>query len=265
MALNRWPRAAGVALLLAAASACSNSFKLSSYPTNDALYAAAMQQYARGKWSNAITAFDKLTLELPARDTLLPRAYYYLATAHDRKDEHLLAAQSFLRLSETFPDDSLADDALLLAGKSYAAMWRKPELDPEYGSTALVTLRSLPQLYPDSPLIPEANAEIARLEEWFARKDYETGEYYLRRKAYDPAILYFKDVTEKWPGTPSSRSAQLRLVETYRKINYRDEADEVCQALRTAYPDDAEVLATCGPPPAVPVRPDSTPPAVTIP
>ena len=137
-----------------------------------------------------------------------------------------------------------------------------------YGRRPLELLDEWGWLAPDvtlAHLCEVTDAEIARLEEWFARKDYETGEYYLRRKAYDPAILYFKDVVEKWPGTPSSRRAQLRLVETYRKINYRDEADEVCQALRTAYPDDAEVLATCGPPPAAPVRPDSTPPAVDVP
>ena len=35
---------------------------------------------------NAVAAFEKLTTDLPARDTLLPRAHWFLARAHQQKD-----------------------------------------------------------------------------------------------------------------------------------------------------------------------------------
>ena len=146
-----------------------------------------------------MTAFEKLTTDLPARDTLLPRAFWFLARAHEHRGEHILAATSYSRLVESFPDDTLADDAALAAAREYRKMWRKPALDPTYGETALATYNTLLGLYPTSPLIPAAKKELAELEDQFAQKNYLSGMYYLRRKAYDSGIIYFKDILAKYP------------------------------------------------------------------
>src|SRR5262245_17482283 len=108
--------------LLLMALGCAPSFKVSRFRSNDALYRAGLQQLQRKKWDNSIAVFEKLTLELPPRDTLLPKAYLYLARAHSGKKEHLLAAQAYSRLAETFPDDTLADDAMLAEGREYGKM-----------------------------------------------------------------------------------------------------------------------------------------------
>jgi outer membrane assembly lipoprotein YfiO len=236
-------------VLLVVATACTQSFKLSRYRTNDRLYAEAMRQYKARHWDNAIQAFEKLTLDLPARDTLLPRAYWMLASAHSRKEEHLLAAQGYARLNQTFPDDTLADDAMLAEATEYAKMWRKPSLDSQYGQTALATYRSMLELYPDSPLAPKAQQGAARMLEWLAGKDYLTGMYYVRRKAPDSAILYFKEIIKNFPESAHARASYLRLVEVYRSINYRDDARDACATLYQKFPTDREVRSVCGPPP----------------
>lgn len=237
-------RLAAAALVIAAA-ACRPEFQLKKFTTNEALYTASLRQFQRHKWDNAVTGFDKLTTDLPPRDTLLSRSYWYLASAHEHLGEHLLAAQSFSRLVESFPDDTLADDAALEAARSYRRLWRRPQLDPTYGETALATYNTLLGLYPTSPLIPAANQEIAQLNDWFAQKDYGTGMYYFRRRAWDSANLYLKDVLDKYPETPTARDAALRLVESYKEINYREDAAELCTQLRKRYPSDRNVRETC--------------------
>ena len=127
------------ALSISATAACRPEFQLKNLTTNESLYAASLNEYRRKHWDNAITGFEKLTTDLPARDTLLPRSYWYLASSHQHQDEFLLGAQSFSRLVESFPDDSLADDAALEAARSYSRLWRKPQLDPSYGETALAS------------------------------------------------------------------------------------------------------------------------------
>ena len=107
-----------VALLLAVA-ACHPDFQITQYPTNEALYRAATKEFGAGRWDNAVLAFEKLTTDLPARDTLLPRAHWFLARAHDERGEHILAATSYSRLVESFPDDTLSDDAALAAARAY--------------------------------------------------------------------------------------------------------------------------------------------------
>src|SRR5687768_8948118 len=158
-----------VAIAAAAAlSACRAGFRLNRFTTNEALYAAARQEYDKKHWSNAITAFEKLTNDLPVRDTLLPRSYWYLANAHAHQNEQLLAAQSFTRLFESFPDDTLADDAAFEAGRSYRRLWRKPVLDATYGELAQATYNSLLGLYPTSDHAETARRELLELEQWFA-------------------------------------------------------------------------------------------------
>jgi outer membrane protein assembly factor BamD len=228
-----------------ALSGCRAGFRLNRYPTNESLYQAAIDQFQRRKWTNAITAFEKLTNDLPARDTLLPRSYWYLAQSHTRQREHLLAAQSYSRLFESFPDDTLADDAAMEAARSYRRLWRKPTLDPTYGETALATFNTLIGLYPQSEFVEPARKEILDLEQWFATKNYETGLFYLRRKAYDSAIIYLRTVVERWPHVPRTRDALLRLAEAFDAIRYREDYSEACARLRRDYPGDLEAERTC--------------------
>ena len=96
MLLPSWPRISrGTCVALVAIAACTPAFKLSKFKGNDALYAAATREYKKRHWDNAIQAYERLTLDLPARDPLLPLSYWYLATAHAQKGEHLLAAQGY--------------------------------------------------------------------------------------------------------------------------------------------------------------------------
>ena len=237
-------------LLLAVAvalPACRPAFSVRKFPTNEKLYTASLERFEKKKWDDAVTGFEKLTLDLPASDTLLSRSHWYLAKAHTGRAEHLLAAQEYTKLAESFADDSLADDALYESGRSYARLWRRPALDPQYGQLAQVQYRLLITLYPDSPFKPKAEAELRRLDEWFATKDFDTGDGYFRRKAYDSAIIYFRDVVKNYPNTDRARQAMVRMVQAYRSpaMNYREDAREVCATLAELYPTDADVLKAC--------------------
>ena len=237
-------------VILLGATACLRGFQASKFPTNDGLYAAGMGEFSKKHWDNAVSAFQKLTLELSARDTLLPLSHWYLAQAHEHKQEHILAATSFSRLAESFPDDSLADDALLAAGSAYLKLWRSPELDPQYGILAQAQYRTLIGVYPESPLRKDSEAGLLRIDEMFAAKDYLNGVQYVRRGAFDSSIIYFKDVVKNYPNTDHARLALLKMVEVYRKpqMNYKDEAAETCTTLRTAYPADKDVAKLCAVP-----------------
>ena len=235
------------AVLIGLSLACGQRFRLSSYPTSEALYQAAIREYQARRWDNAVQAFEKLTLELPARDTLLPLAHFFLAQSHVGRREYLLAAQSFNRLAESFATDTLADNAKFEAARSYQKLWRKPDLDPVHGELALATFQELLALYPDSDLKDEAERELKVLNEWFATKDYETGLHYFRRKAFDSAIIYFKDVVRLYPQSQKARDAYLRLAEAYDIIRYREDKNDVCTTLHNQYPRDRDVIGVCGP------------------
>jgi|SRR5690606_13066265 len=238
--------AATALFLVVLATGCGRSFRPQTFDVGQPLFEASLERFERGKWGDAAEGFERLTLELPPRDPLMPRAHFYLGRSRQERNEHLLAAQSFARLTASFPGDTLADDGLFQAGVSYSQLWRKPELDPEYGDAALDAFRALLSEYPDSPLADSARTEVAVLTERRARKDYETGVYYLRRRYRDSAILYFRSVVERYPETESARLAYLRMLDAYRAIGYAEEAAEVCQTLRERYAADGDVREACG-------------------
>jgi outer membrane protein assembly factor BamD len=245
-----------VAALLAV-GACRSGFQPRQFGNDHSrLYQASLAQFEQERWDNAIAGFERLTIDLPARDPLLPLSMFHLALAHSRNDEHLLAAQNYLRVAESFPLDTLADEALLHAGQSYARMWRKPTLDPQYGEQARSTLESMIAIYPESPLAERARAELAELNDKFAQKIYNNGMFYMRRNANHSAVIYFRDVVDQYPATPTAKAALLRMVEAFREENWREDAEETCTRLHNQYPSDGTVRELCGAPVATATTPD---------
>jgi len=239
-----------LALLLTAPLACKQPFNVKTYATADSLWNAAMAEYKAGHFDNAAKAFEQLTLDLSARDPRLPLAYYYLAQSQTKNGEYLLAAGTYNRLIDAFPQDTLVDDAFFLSGKAYQHEWRKPQLDATYGKSAVTAFQSLLAAYPDSPYGQRARNELTKLDDWFAQKDYDTGYLYLKRKAYDSAIIYFKDVIKLHPNARKTRDAHLMLLEAYKAIHYSEDARDLCNEMRTKYQNDREVSKRCGPAPA---------------
>jgi len=241
-----------LALLVAAPLACKPPFDPKIYTDPAKLYDVAMAEYKAHRYENAAKAFEKLTLDLPARDPRLPLAFYYLAQSQTKNGEYLLAAGTYNRLIDAFPQDTLVDDAFYLSGRAYQHEWRAPQLDATYGKSAQAAYEAITSAYPDSPYAAQAQKELTKLDEWFAEKDYDTGYLYLKRKAFDSAIIYFKDVIRLHPHAAKTREAYLRLLEAYRAIKYTEDARDLCDAMRTAYPNDGDVREDCGPAPAKP-------------
>jgi len=244
-----------LALLLVAPLACKPPFDPKIYTDPGKLWDAAMTEYKAHRYDNAAKAFEKLTLDLPARDPRLPLSYYYLAQSQTKNGEYLLAAGTYNRLIDAFPQDTLVDDAFYLSGKAYQHEWRAPQLDATYGKSAQSAYEAITTSFPDSKYAPDAQKELVKLDEWFAEKDYGTGYLYLKRKAFDSAIIYFKDVIRLHPHARKTRDAYLSLLDAYRAIKYTEDARDLCDAMRKAYPNDGEILKECGPAPATPAVP----------
>src|SRR6266567_4282824 len=120
-----------------------------------------------------------------------------------------------------------------------------PELAPSYGETALAIYQELAGRFPDSDAAARGRVHVRRLENQFAEKTYKTGIFYLRRKAFDSAIIYFKDVIANYPTTDRAPDALLRLVDSYRAIRYTQELDETCEHLRRFYPNAKGIDRSC--------------------
>jgi outer membrane protein assembly factor BamD len=216
----------------------------------DSLYRLAESQVRRGKWGDAVTELERVLLEFAPGDSRIPQARYFLGEAKFALGNHLEAAREFRRVSDESPNQQLAPEALLRVGDVYADLWRRPELDPSYGQTALATYQELVNRYPSSSAAPRAQARITELQERFAYKEYRAGLFYFKLKAYDSAILYLKDVVATYPRSSVAPDALLKLVEAYQRLGYQEDVRETCGYLRRFHPNAVRGKSNCAAEPA---------------
>jgi outer membrane protein assembly factor BamD len=205
----------------------------------------AMEMVRRGDYRRAQLVLQRLTFEFAPGQPEVAAARYYLAESYFQLGDRVQAAHEFRKVADEFPASEYAPLALLRAGDANLRLWRRAELDPTYGETALSIYQELSGRYPDSDAAARARPHVRRLQNQFAEKIYKNGMFYLRRKAYDSAIIYFKEVIANYPEAALAPDALLRLVDSYRAIGYNDELQETCAHLRRFYPQAVGLAKSC--------------------
>src|SRR6266446_1147520 len=185
--------------------------------------------FRHGEFRRAQIIFQRVGFQLPPGSQELAEANYYLAECYFQLGDYVQAASEFRKVADEFSTSAYAPLALLRAGDANLRLWHRPELDPSYGETALAIYQELAGRFPDSDAAGRARIHVGRLQNQFAEKTYKTGIFYLRRKAFDSAIIYFKDVIANYPTADRASDALLRLVDSYRAIGYKQELQETCE------------------------------------
>ena len=216
----------------------------------NSLWHRAEAAVRHGKWDDAAKLMDRLLLEFPPGDSRIARAHYYLAEAYYAQGRHLEAAREFRKASDETPNDPIAPEALLRLGDVYSDLWRRPELDPTYGQTALATYQELLNRYPNAATAKRAQLRIDELNERFAYKAYKSAMFYFRLKAYDSAILYLKDLVATYPRAAVVPEALVKLVQAYKTLGYREDVQETCGYIRRFHPRTPGAKEVCPTEPA---------------
>jgi len=214
-------------------------------PVLDSLWTEAEAAYRRGKWTDAQVRFERYLLEAGGGDPRAARGRFFVGESKLAAGQALEAARDFRRVSDEMPNDPLAPDALLRVGDAYAELWRRPELDPSYGQSAIATYQEVVSRYPDTDAARRAQLRTTELNDWFATKQYKAALYYYRLKAYDSAILYLKDLVATYPRAEVAPAALLKLVEAYGVLGYREDAAETCGYLRRFHPTAKGIERAC--------------------
>jgi outer membrane protein assembly factor BamD len=258
--------AAGAIILLALLAGCgkggpSNVAPLVTSVSQaevDSLWNRANQFYVHGAWHKAAPIYERIALEVPAGDPIAIEAQFRLGECYFGQGMQLQAARQFRKVSDDTPTSPLAPSALLRAGDAYGDLWRRPELDPTYGQTALATYQEMLNRYPDSPVAARARQRIAVLEEWFAVKEFKAAQFYMRLKAYDSAILYLKDLAATYPRASVTPEALMVLVRAYKAVNYPEDLAETCGYIRRYHPATAGLEVACPASTAAPAPTDTS-------
>ena len=234
------------ALALLLAVACRGGAPPTGSLEPQSQYAEALRAFRAGHFRKSQELLNRMLFDLPARDTLMPKVRFHLGESFFGMSDYIQAAREFRRVADDFPQDALAPFGLLRSADSYAGLWRRSELDPTHGETAVAGYQELAGRYPDSEAARLATIRMHAIQEQFAHKDYQNGLFYFRRGAYDSAILYFRSLIATYPSSPLVPEAFVRLVQAYRAIGYAEEREETCTHLREHYGSRQDVREVCG-------------------
>ena len=154
----------------------------------DVLYQQATAAYEAGRYGKA-TELLSAFVDRQAGDPRAPEARLLLGRAYAARREYVSAATEFQRLLSDYPSSPLGEEARFGICDAYYRLSPKPPLDQEYTRTALLHCESVATLFPGSAYADSAGRFIGEMNDKLARKLYENGVFYLRRRAYDASAI----------------------------------------------------------------------------
>jgi outer membrane assembly lipoprotein YfiO len=213
--------------------------------TVDSLWLVGQRAFNQGRWGDANKVFAQLGTALPPTDPRTTRMAFFRGEIEMALGNNLDAVRQFRRIADETPDDSLAPLALVRAGDAYSYLWKRAELDPTYGHTALGVYQEVQSRYPNSQAAKRAEARVRQLNERFAAKEYLSAVFYYRYKAYESAILLLRGLVVQYPRAAVIPDALEKLVLSYQKLGYKEDVKETCTYIGRYFADPKGPLRLC--------------------
>jgi len=197
--------------------------------------AAADDLFARGKLDDAAQQYETLLSEFP-RPEIAEIARFNLARCRMENREYDLAVTAFREFAGSYPQSDLIDDSMLMVARCY--LKQAPEIERDQARTveALDELNLLLRKYPSSNVRAEAEEAIGEARGRLARKEYLSGQLYLRLGDFKSAAVYFDHVVSDYSGTPWVAPAMLAKAQALEGLGDTGKAAEAYRRLIEEYP-----------------------------
>ena len=153
-------------------------------------------------------------------------------------EDYTLAQVEFTRLVNYYPSSVYVINAQFL--KSVCLFESTPS---HYGLDQTSVQESIRQFedflidYPESEMIPQAQAYLRQARTRLAKKDFNAGLTYYRMGTYDAAEIYFQRVIDGYTDTEPAAQALYYLAEIEGKRKNYAEASRKYQNFVTVYPE----------------------------
>lgn len=207
--------------------------------TPDAMYVAAQEAFEERDWDLASRLLEFFVSEHIGHPEA-PNARIMLGDVSFARRDYAIAATHYQRLLQDFPSHPRALEARFKICDSYYQLSPPPQLDQEFTYAALQHCESVADNFPGSSEAAQAEVHIVDLYNKLAQKAFDNGFFYFRRGAYDAAVVYFQQVLSEYPLADVAPSALARLIETFERIGYVEDAAEARERLLRDYPESEE-------------------------
>ena len=139
------------------------------------------------------------------------------------------AINTYLFVVDNFEDGERPGDALFRVGECYYKKALRARHDKKALEQALFYYRRYLREHSKGEHVEAAEGRIAELDHRRARSSYEVALYYERRRKHRAALIYYDDLTARFPLSP-----------------YADEAEKRAEAIRARLKPEADKAAGAG-------------------
>lgn len=211
----------------------------------DSIYADAEALFRNGRWGRALQQFNRVGPLLLSEDPRFVPYRFYVGEIHYAQRDYLQAAREFRRIADEHATHPLAPEALYRAGMAYRELWRRPELDPSYGESAMQIFAEVGGRFPNTDAARRAQERFTELQGWRAEKEFATARFYHRWKAYDSALMVLRDLVANYPRAGVVPAALGMMVDIYQTLGYEEDRQATCDYIRQFYPDAGGMAERC--------------------
>ncbi len=200
-------------------------------------FALAKREFEKKHYDQAIIEFQKLIFNYPGA-VFIDSTQYLLGMSYFNQKDYPLASVEFNKLLSSFPTSQLSDDAAFMVAFCDFEMSVKAELDQSHTLKAIEELQRFLDDYPTSDRAKEAFGLLNLCRTKLAKKAYKNGWLYFKRKQYEAALIYLKDVINGYHDTEWAVPAQFQIAEVYFKQKKYDQAKTEYQKFLENFPQD---------------------------
>jgi len=172
------------------------------------------------KWAsakgNALGIYDEIVAALPGKE-IAAQALYNKADLLRAKRQHRDSIEALQVLSRRFPKHPLAAESFLRISEIYLDQSRIESQNPDLIALAQVNIQRFMKSFPADERVDTAKTNLLSMQEVYAQSLYDTGRFYERKKKPNASAIYYEDAVRKYPETLAAAKSKGRLL----KIRYK--------------------------------------------
>ena len=169
-------------------------------------YKMAEKLYNNGKYSKALTLFEKVTPAFAGKPQL-QRIQFMVADANYKTKSYELAAYYFNRFINNYPSSTKLEEANYLVSQSYYKSSPVYSLDQKDSQKALTSLQAFLDRYPESEHVALVNHQYKEITEKLEKKAFEIAKQYYKTERYNSAITALDIFVSEYLGTKYKEDA----------------------------------------------------------
>ncbi|MFH1837118.1 MAG: outer membrane protein assembly factor BamD [Candidatus Omnitrophota bacterium] len=146
------------------------------------------------------------------------KAAFKMAECYKRMRKYKEAIESYGKIVKDYPESSLVSEAKYQQASTRYEASLDPEYDQESTEEALEEFKNISKTSLVPGIAEEADRVIEELKSRKADSMLKIAEFYDKQKKYKGAIMYYKDIQAKFPGTEAANHAKDRIIQLKEKV-----------------------------------------------